>query len=194
MAKLNLFPLGIVAYPTKKIPLHIFEERYKTLIAECIKNQTEFGIIYEDANGLAKIGCTVSVKELINQYHDGRMDILCVGKKIFKMKGKTLVNQITVGDINYLPEPLLLPKSSFDPLKDKYLKIIITLGGAKDLKRHMFKKTTFELLEMIRFPPKIEQELISLSSEEKRAQILNKFFQSVLEETSNFNNNEKFLS
>ena len=36
-----LFPLGIVALPGELIPLHIFEERYKTMIDECIGSNSE---------------------------------------------------------------------------------------------------------------------------------------------------------
>ena len=83
--KLRLFPLGIVAFPSKVIPLHIFEERYKKLINECIDQKSEFGVIYQNNKGLAKLGCTVSVNKLVNRYPDGRMDIVSVGNKIFKL-------------------------------------------------------------------------------------------------------------
>ena len=61
MMKLKLFPLGIVAFPSKFVPLHIFEERYKKLIKECIDQNSEFGVVYQDNNGLADVGCTVTV-------------------------------------------------------------------------------------------------------------------------------------
>ena len=40
-----LFPLGIVALPHELVPLHIFEERYKTMIGECLESGSEFGIV-----------------------------------------------------------------------------------------------------------------------------------------------------
>ena len=119
--KLRLFPLGIVAFPSKLIPLHIFEERYKKLINECIDQKSEFGVIYQNNKGLAKLGCTVSVNKLVNRYPDGRMDIVSVGNKIFKLEDQSLIDEITVGDISYLPEPIPLPNQIFDPLKEKYI-------------------------------------------------------------------------
>jgi len=53
---------------------------------------------------------------------------------------------------------------------------------------------TFELLEMIQLPSQFELELISINSEKKRAEVLNKFFDSLLNKSSLFNSNERFLS
>ena len=64
MGSLKLFPLNLVAYPTKVVPLHIFEERYKTLINDCISSDQEFGMVYSRDKGLASFGCSLSVSEL----------------------------------------------------------------------------------------------------------------------------------
>ena len=65
MSRLKLFPLGLVAYPTKIIPLHIFEERYKTLINECIDSKKEFGMVYSMDSGFSDVGCSLSVSESV---------------------------------------------------------------------------------------------------------------------------------
>ena len=105
-----------------------------------------------------------------------------------------LIDGLTIGDINYLPDLYPIPASLFEPLKEKYLKIIITMGKAEDLKNHISKTTTFELLEMIQLPTVIGQELITLPSEESRAKILNKIFTSVLDQASSFKSIKKFTS
>jgi len=192
--KLRLFPLGIVAFPSKVIPLHIFEERYKKLINECIDQKSEFGIIYQNNKGLAKLGCTVSVNKLVNRYPDGRMDIVSVGKKIFKLEDQSLIDEITVGNISYLPEPIPLPNQIFDSLKEKYIKLLITLGLKENIDYHLSKTMTFELLEMIQLSSQFELELLSINSEKERAEVLNKFFDSLLNQPSLFNSNERFLS
>jgi len=51
-----LFPLGIVALPGELIPLHIFEERYKTMIDECLRSEGEFGIVWLSDDGLREVG------------------------------------------------------------------------------------------------------------------------------------------
>ena len=52
MAEIGLFPLGIVLLPTEQVPLHIFDDRYKELIGECLAEEREFGLVYADDDGL----------------------------------------------------------------------------------------------------------------------------------------------
>ena len=56
MDELGLFPLGIVLLPTEHLPLHIFEDRYKELIGECLEGEGEFGLVYADDDGTARPG------------------------------------------------------------------------------------------------------------------------------------------
>lgn len=78
-----LFPLGLVLLPQMKMPLHIFEERYKVMINECIDQGKPFGIVYFDGKQIQKIGCTASITKVLKRYGDGRMDILTISEKRF---------------------------------------------------------------------------------------------------------------
>ena len=78
-----LFPLGVVLLPAMVLPLHIFEERYKIMIGECLEQNREFGIVYSDQEEIRKKGCTAKVVEVLRRYDDGRMDILTRGVKRF---------------------------------------------------------------------------------------------------------------
>ena len=53
-----LFPLGLVLLPSEVIPLHVFEERYKLMIGECIDGKTEFGVVWMSDDGLREVGCS----------------------------------------------------------------------------------------------------------------------------------------
>ena len=70
-----LFPLGLVLLPQMPLPLHIFEERYKLLIGECLDNNKEFGIVYFNGTDIQAIGCTASIQKVLKRYGDGRLDI-----------------------------------------------------------------------------------------------------------------------
>ena len=50
-----LFPLGLVALPGELIPLHIFEDRYRTMMSLCIETESEFGIVWLADDGLRDI-------------------------------------------------------------------------------------------------------------------------------------------
>jgi hypothetical protein len=82
---LPLFPLNLVALPGTVVPLHIFEERYKTMVGDCERNGTEFGIVLAKDGGIVNAGCTVIVETVLQRYPDGRFDILTRGQRRFSL-------------------------------------------------------------------------------------------------------------
>jgi Lon protease-like protein len=81
-----LFPLGLVLLPQMPLPLHIFEERYKLMIGECLKENKQFGIIYFNGTDIQTAGCTASILKVMKRYEDGRLDILTRGVNRFLIK------------------------------------------------------------------------------------------------------------
>lgn len=82
---LPLFPLKIVLFPRMNLPLHIFEERYKRMISDCLEHATEFGIVLANDEGLSSTGCTAAVVQLVKTHGDGRMDIIVRGSRRFEV-------------------------------------------------------------------------------------------------------------
>src|ERR1700761_2087096 len=80
-----LFPLGLVALPGELIPLHIFEERYKTMINECLEGEREFGIVWLSDDGLREVGCACAIDRVLEQLEDGRMNLLVRGTRPFRV-------------------------------------------------------------------------------------------------------------
>jgi Lon protease-like protein len=78
-----LFPLGLVLLPQAELPLHIFEQRYKVMINECLDQNQVFGIVCFDGKKMHKVGCTARIIRIIKQYRDGRMDIAVKGERRF---------------------------------------------------------------------------------------------------------------
>ncbi len=83
VTRIPLFPLGVVVLPEMLLPLHIFEERYKQMIGECIAEDKPFGIVLFDSQSIRSVGCTTRVVEITKSYADGRMDILTRGEERF---------------------------------------------------------------------------------------------------------------
>ncbi|MGD2030470.1 MAG: LON peptidase substrate-binding domain-containing protein [Desulfobacterales bacterium] len=81
-----LFPLGVVLLPQMELPLHIFEERYKVMINECLEQEREFGVVHYDGTDIRSIGCTAKILDVVKQYEDGRMDIVTRGNTRFAIK------------------------------------------------------------------------------------------------------------
>lgn len=82
---LPLFPLDVVLLPGAPLPLHVFEERYKLMIGECLKERREFGVVRAQESHLETVGCTAEIVNVVKRYPDGRMDILTVGVRAFEI-------------------------------------------------------------------------------------------------------------
>ena len=164
------------------------------MINECIEKKKEFGIIYQKKETQSKIGCSVSIEKIINIYHDGRMDVVVKGNRIFKVQRQYIQQDIAIGDITFMPEPVPLDKNIFNPLLDKYIKLLLAAGLKDNINHHLAKTLTFELLEMIQTSHNFELELLRLSSEEQRSEILNRFFTSILDQSELFKPNERYQS
>jgi len=80
-----LFPLGRVALPHELVPLHIFEERYKAMIGECLEQGSEFGIVWAADDGLRPVGCAMEIAEVLERMDDGRLNILTRGTRPFRI-------------------------------------------------------------------------------------------------------------
>lgn len=84
--KIPLFPLEVVLFPEAALPLHIFEDRYKEMVAACLAGKTAFGVVCAQREGLAVVGCTAEIIRVLETYPDGRLDILCQGAKRFEIE------------------------------------------------------------------------------------------------------------
>jgi Lon protease-like protein len=82
---LPIFPLDLVLLPGTPLPLHIFEPRYKEMIAECLEQKKPFGVVRASDEGVADVGCTAEITSVTKKYDDGRMDILTRGVERFEV-------------------------------------------------------------------------------------------------------------
>lgn len=88
---LPLFPLDLVLLPEEPLPLHIFEEKYKRMIGDCLKakaedsGQQEFGVVFAKGEEMQPVGCAARIVNVTRKYADGRMDIFTVGTKRFEI-------------------------------------------------------------------------------------------------------------
>ena len=80
-----IFPLGLVALPREFVPLHVFEERYRTMFAEVLDQESEFGIVWTDEEGLRETGCAMEVSRVLERMDDGRLNVLTRGTRPFRI-------------------------------------------------------------------------------------------------------------
>ena len=99
-----LFPLGLVALPSELIPLHIFEERYKTMMARVLEEEGEFGIVWVADDGLRPIGCACEIAEVLERMPDGRLNLVARGTRAFRIEARQEELAYPAGTIEFLED------------------------------------------------------------------------------------------
>jgi ATP-dependent Lon protease len=102
--RIPLFPLNVVLFPGANLPLHIFEPRYREMVKACLQQKSEFGMLLSMPNGVARVGCTAEIVEVVKRYPDGRMDILTVGRAPFRVVDLFPDNPLLEGHVDYLED------------------------------------------------------------------------------------------
>jgi Lon protease-like protein len=109
--RIPLFPLGLVLLPGMLLPLHIFEERYKRMISECLDGNMPFGIVWFDGQSIRPVGCTARIIRVLHRYEDGRMDILTRGEKRFYTEGMVEEKPYMEADVLFIEDAQSAPDS-----------------------------------------------------------------------------------
>ncbi len=102
--RIPVFPLDVVLFPGAALPLHIFEPRYRQMVKSCLKEKSEFGMLLALPKGVAYVGCTAEIVEVVKRYDDGRMDILTVGRAPFRVIRLYTENSLVEGQVDYLED------------------------------------------------------------------------------------------
>jgi len=171
--KIPLFPLGIVLFPDIPLPLHIFEERYKLMINECLSNDSVFGITLHADDKLYNIGCTAKIVSVLKKYEDGRMDILAQGVERFAIENISEEKPYLEADVEYLSDSL---KGPINPdLKEdavEFLKKIIESTGHEtnlfDFEEMDSRQLSYIIAAYGGFTTSEKQELLEFEETENR--------------------------
>ncbi|HWT24333.1 MAG TPA: LON peptidase substrate-binding domain-containing protein [Solirubrobacteraceae bacterium] len=99
-----LFPLGLVALPTELVPLHIFEERYKTMMARVLEEEGEFGIVWVADDGLRPVGCACEIVEVLERMPDGRLNLVARGTRPFRIEARQEELPYPAGVVEFLDD------------------------------------------------------------------------------------------
>ena len=178
MHEIGLFPLPIVLLPTEVVPLHIFEERYRELIGECLERGSEFGIVLTEDDGMRDIGTTAVVSDLLEKMDDGRLNILVKGRERFRLAELTEGRTFQTGSIELLDEDAMPADSAGTEL---LLEAFHELAAAADTEVRELDTDpdglSFRLAARVELDVAIKQELLEIESERARVERLTEVFQ-----------------
>ena len=180
MLELPLFPLDLILLPYEYLPLHIFEPRYKKMIKNAIDDDTPFGIILSEGEGVFTKGVKVCVTEVFKEYKNGEYDVLVKGQELFNVISTEMDGETVVGKIEYVPIQSDSEDLEFQTFQDSYLKVLMKFGIDKDLNIHMDKKISYEFLQGLQLPLTLKKELININDETGRLIFIKNIFNNIL--------------
>ena len=181
--RLPLFPLGLVLLPEEVLPLHIFEERYKLMIGECLEGESEFGILWMADGGLREVGCTARVTQLLERMEDGRMNILVQGSEPFRLVRRIEDLPYPAGDVELLEEDE--DAAVGDPetaagARERYADLVERVTDERPSEDQLAQLGAYGMAATLDFALDAKQDLLELRSEHERMQRLDELFASTL--------------
>jgi Lon protease-like protein len=102
--RIPLFPLNVVLLPGADLPLHIFEPRYLEMVDRCLKEKLEFGVLLSLPKGIARVGCTAEIIEVVERRENKTMDILTMGREPFRVIEFFDEHPLAEGHVDYLED------------------------------------------------------------------------------------------
>jgi Lon protease-like protein len=180
---LPLFPLEMVLLPEELLPLHIFEERYKTMIGECLQaqatreGQKEFGVVLLKGSELSAIGCSARITNLTRKYDDGRMDILTVGRRRFEVSLTNEERAYLRGTVHFFDdEGSEVPgEAEADSAIERFREVMRKLRQASEIPIRLprpYRYLSFRLGAELPLDLEFKQRLLSIRNEPERLKLV----------------------
>lgn len=176
-----MFPLGMVALPTESVPLHIFEDRYRRMIEECLSSEKEFGIVWLSEEELKPVGCACEIDRVLERMEDGRLNILVRGTRPFRLVERQddlpypaavvefLIEQEEDPDPEAIAETRALYAELVDQATDKTLD-----------EEELAELDAYTMAATVDFGTDVKQELLELRSENARMRLLTLLFRAAI--------------
>jgi Lon protease-like protein len=174
MSEIGLFPLELVLLPGERVPLHIFEDRYKDLIGECLRESSEFGLILEDGDGLREVGTRTAVVELIDTFDDGRMNVLVEGRGRFRVVELTEGRSFRTAEVEALQDDGEAATEAEIEQAIGAFRRLVAVAEANEIDEPARESASlsFDLAARVDFGHGLKQDLLELRSERERLQRL----------------------
>ncbi len=176
-----LFPLGLVTLPSEHVPLHVFEARYKTMIAECLERDGEFGIIWLAEDELKPVGCACVIERVLDRMDDGRMNILTRGTRPFRLIERQDELPYPAGTIEFLADRETDPdEEAALGAHTAYTALVAEATDGEPDRARIARMSAYEMAATVDFGLDAKQGLLELRSENARLRLVTRLFRAAL--------------
>ena len=177
-----LFPLTLVALPSELIPLHIFEDRYKTMMARVLEEEGgEFGIVWVADDGLRPVGCACEIAEVLERMPDGRMNLVARGTRVFRIEARQEELAYPAGVVEFLDDR----DEEVDPdaaaeAHAMYAKLVEQATDRTPRPGEIEAMSAYEMAATVEFGLDAKQGLLDLRSETARLRLVTRLFRAAI--------------
>lgn len=181
--KIALFPLDMVLFPSVPLPLHIFEERYKEMVGECLGGGLQFGVVRAQREGLAIVGCTATITRVLRRYPDGQIDLLCEGGKRFEIEQLDNSRSFLQAEVDFLEdeEGTSVSREERAECVAMHLEVLALAGiGRESYSFNLDRPLSFQLAWELPADLGFKQQLLISRSDRERTELLRDFYTEIL--------------
>ncbi len=175
-----LFPLGLVLLPGEKVPLHIFEERYKQMIGECLEDEREFGIVWLAEDALKDVGCAARITDVLERFDDGRMNIVVEGTTPFRLERRIGDMAYPAGDVELLEDEPGSDDAALERARKSYADLVEQVTDTRPEPEALAELDAYGMAATLEIAASAKQALLELRSEPARLDQLEALFDEAL--------------
>jgi Lon protease-like protein len=182
-----LFPLDIVALPSESVPLHIFEDRYRRMIDQCLLAEPgtigrQFGILWLSDDELKQVGCACEIETVLERMDDGRMNILTRGMRPFRLIERQEELPFPAGVVEFLADgEEELDAEAADAARGLYRDLVRQATDRTLEEDELGEMDAYRMAATVEFPAEAKQQLLELRSENARQRLLAELLRDALE-------------
>jgi Lon protease-like protein len=180
LERFPLFPLGLVLLPGELVPLHIFEERYKQMIGECLDEEREFGILWLADDELKEVGCAARITRVLERFDDGRLNILVEGTSPFRMERRIGDLAYPAGDVVLLDDEPGTDDEALERARTTYADLVEEVTDSRPEPETLSELDAYGMAATVDINPAAKQALLELRSEPARLEQLEGLFAEAL--------------
>jgi Lon protease-like protein len=167
--EIGLFPLNLVLVPGEQAPLHIFEPRYRELIAECLDFGADFGLLLEDDEGMREVGVRCAVVEVTDRFPDGRLNVVVEARERFQLLELTEGRSFRTAEVEEVPDETDTPtEDEMEECLAAYARVIAAADVEVDEIDLDADSIAYQIASRIDFGTEIKQGLLEIRSERER--------------------------
>jgi Lon protease-like protein len=176
-----LFPLGLVALPSELVPLHIFEDRYKTMIGRCLEEGSEFGIVWMAEDGLRPVGCACEIAEVVERMEDGRINLIARGTRPFRIEERQEELPYPAGTVEFLDDRDEDPDAdAAEAAHEAYAELVNEATDRTPDMTEIGDMSAYQMAATVEFGLDAKQGLLDLRSETARLRLVTRLFRAAL--------------